>query len=152
MRAWCPDMGDGAGSLKWGLSLSGLVPRIPRSFCWSFPWELEEVCVCAMLNRCSHVRLFVTPWTIACQTPLSIGFSRQNTEVGCHALLQGIFPIQGSNPGILQVNSLLSEPPGKPRPCQLISHSSQTTWLHLGLQLTLDFCILLVLSPVNSMS
>ena len=25
----------------------------------------------------SHVQLFVTPWTIACQAPLSMGFSRQ---------------------------------------------------------------------------
>ena len=24
----------------------------------------------------------------------------KNTEVGCHALLQGIFPTQGSNPGL----------------------------------------------------
>ena len=24
-----------------------------------------------------HVRLFVTPWTVACQAPLSMGFSRQ---------------------------------------------------------------------------
>ena len=25
----------------------------------------------------SHVQLFVTPWTVAYQTPLSVGFSRQ---------------------------------------------------------------------------
>ena len=29
------------------------------------------------LNCFSHVQLFVTPWTVACQTPLSMGFSRQ---------------------------------------------------------------------------
>ena len=28
------------------------------------------------------------------------GFSRQEYGVGCHALLQGIFPTQGSNPGL----------------------------------------------------
>ena len=33
----------------------------------------------------------------------------ENTGVGCHALLQGIFPIQRSNPGLLQVDSLPSE-------------------------------------------
>ena len=35
--------------------------------------------------------------------------------MGCHALLQGIFLTQGSNPGPLhwQVDSLPSEPPGK---------------------------------------
>ena len=36
--------------------------------------------------------------------------------VGCHALLQGIFPTQGSNGSpTLQVDSLPSEPPGKPK-------------------------------------
>ena len=30
--------------------------------------------VCELL---SHVRLFVTPWTVACQSPLSMEFSRQ---------------------------------------------------------------------------
>ena len=40
----------------------------------------------------------------------------KNNEVGCHALLQGIFRTQGSNPGspTLQMDSLLSEPLGKP--------------------------------------
>ena len=35
-----------------------------------------------MLSHFSHVRLFVTPWTIACQTPLSKGFSRQEYWIG----------------------------------------------------------------------
>ena len=45
----------------------------------------------------------------------------KNTGVGCHALLHGIFPTQGSNPGLeprspaLQVNSLPFETPGKPK-------------------------------------
>ena len=30
-------------------------------------------CACKL----SHIRLFVTPWTIPCQAPLSMGFSRQ---------------------------------------------------------------------------
>ena len=45
--------------------------------------------------------------------------SGKNTGVGCHALLQGIFPTQGLNPYHLcllhwQVGSLPTEPPGKP--------------------------------------
>ena len=42
----------------------------------------------------------------------------QNTGVGSHSILQGISPTQGSNPGLpsaLQVDSLPSEPPGKPK-------------------------------------
>ena len=40
----------------------------------------------------------------------------KNTGVGCHFLLQGIFPTQGLNLGspAFQVDSFLSEPPGKP--------------------------------------
>ena len=43
----------------------------------------------------------------------------KNTGVGCHAILQGIFPTQGLNPRLLrllhwQVGSLPLAPPGKP--------------------------------------
>ena len=31
----------------------------------------------------------------------------KHTEVGCHALLQGIFPIQGSNPGLPHCSHIL---------------------------------------------
>ena len=42
-------------------------------------------------------------------------FPGKNTEVGCHFLLQGIFPTQGQNPGLLHCRQMLlpSEPPGK---------------------------------------
>ena len=50
-----------------------------------------------MLSRFSHVPLFVTPWTVAHQAPLSMGSPGKNTGVDCHALLQGIFLTQGSN-------------------------------------------------------
>ena len=41
---------------------------------------------------------------------------RQNIGMGSLSLLQGIFPTQGSNPGLpqLQVDSLPAEPQGKP--------------------------------------
>ena len=39
--------------------------------------------------------VIVTPWTVACQAPIPMEFSRQNTGVGCHFLLQGIFLTQG---------------------------------------------------------
>ena len=45
---------------------------------------------------CSHVRLSVTPWTVA--TLLYPWNSPgKNIGVGCHFLLQGIFPTQGLN-------------------------------------------------------
>ena len=43
-----------------------------------------------------HVRLFVIPWTIQ-----SMDSSGQNTGVGIFSHLQGIFPTQGSNLGLL---------------------------------------------------
>ena len=50
--------------------------------------------VCVRVQSLSCVRSFVTPWTVACQAPLSMGFPTKNTGVGCNALLQGIFPTQ----------------------------------------------------------
>ena len=38
-----------------------------------------------------------TPWTVAHQAPLSIDSPGKDTEMGCHVLLQEIFPTQGSN-------------------------------------------------------
>ena len=48
------------------------------------------ILVC-LLNR---VWLFVTSWTVACQTPLSISFPGKNTGMGCHFFLQGIYLTQ----------------------------------------------------------
>ena len=50
-------------------------------------------CVCSSL---SCVWLFVTPWTIACQVPLSMGFSRQESWNGLPYPSPGDLP----NPGI----------------------------------------------------
>ena len=55
----------------------------------------------------SHVQLFVTSWTIACQAPLSMGFSRQEYWGGCHFLLQGTFLTQELNPGLLHCRQTL---------------------------------------------
>ena len=73
-----------------------------------------RVCVC-VLNH-SVMSDSATPWTVACHSPLSMGFSRQEYRMGCHFLLQGIFPTQGSNWGLLhwQADSSLSESAGKP--------------------------------------
>ena len=49
----------------------------------------------------------VTPGTVAHQFPLSMGFSRQDTGVGCYFLLQGIFPTQESNPDLLHCRQIL---------------------------------------------
>ena len=69
-----------------------------------------------VLSRFSRVHLFVTPWTVARQAPLSMGLSRQEYWSG----LSFPSPEDLSNPGIeprspaLQADSLPAEPQGKP--------------------------------------
>ena len=55
----------------------------------------------------SHVQLFLTPWTIAHQAPLSMGFSRQEYWMGNHSLLQEIFPTQELNLDLLHCRQIL---------------------------------------------
>ena len=54
-----------------------------------------------LLSRFRRIRLCATPWTVACQAPLSWDPPGKNIGVGSHSLLQGIFPTQGSNPLLL---------------------------------------------------
>ena len=68
------------------------------------------------MKSLGRLRLFATPWTVAYQAPLSMGFSRQERWSGLP------FPSPGDplDPGIkprspaLQADALLPEPPGKP--------------------------------------
>ena len=55
------------------------------------------------------------PWTAAPQAP-PWDFSGKTTGVGCHFLLQGIFPTQRSNPAFPALAGIFStsESPGKP--------------------------------------
>ena len=47
----------------------------------------------------SHVRLFATPWTVACQAPPSMGFSRQEYWSGLPFPSPGDLPDPGIEPG-----------------------------------------------------
>ena len=49
-----------------------------------------------VLSHFSHIRFFATTWTVSSVHGDSPG---KDIGVGCHALLQGIFPTQDSNPG-----------------------------------------------------
>ena len=60
---------------------------------WGGNWEVVNCSYVCMLSLFSHVQLCGTPWTIAPSRPLCPWNSPdKNTGVGCHALLQGIFP------------------------------------------------------------
>ena len=56
---------------------------------FSYPAFLKSnILGVAMLSHFCRIRLSATPQMAAHQAPLSLGFSRQNTGVGCHFLLQ----------------------------------------------------------------
>ena len=56
----------------------------------------------------SHVHLFATPMDCSLPDTSDNGDSPgQNTGVGCHALFQGIFPTQGSKPGLPHCRQIL---------------------------------------------
>ena len=72
-----------------------------------------------MLSCFSHVRLFVTPWTVAHQAPLSMGFSRQEYWSGLPCPPPGdlldpeIEPMSLTSPP-LAGGFFTIAPPGKP--------------------------------------
>ena len=61
----------------------------------------------AKAKSLSRVRLFATPWTVAHQAPQSMEFSRQEYWSGLPFPSPGIFPTQGSNPGLLHIRQTL---------------------------------------------
>ena len=65
----------------------------PTTYCKAIILQLK-ICVCVLVT--SHVWLFATPWTIAPQASLSMGFSRQEYWNGWPPLSPGDLP----NPGI----------------------------------------------------
>ena len=62
------------------------------------------------------VRLFVTPWTVAYQSPLFVGFSKQEYWSGLPVPSPGDLPDPGIKPWSLALwaDALPSEPPEKP--------------------------------------
>ena len=102
---------------QWELKQAGALKKIPNvggvntghdparlaslilSHCL-FSGSRVHVCV---LSLFSCVRLFVSPWTVAHQAPLSVGFSRQEYWSGLPDSPPGDLPIQKSNPHLLQL-------------------------------------------------
>ena len=63
----------------------------------------------------SCVRLFVITWTVACQAPLSVEFSRQEYWSGLPVPLPGHLPDPGIENAPLTLAGIFfaTEPPGK---------------------------------------
>ena len=127
----CPTLCDPINGSPPGSPISGIFQArtlewvaISSSNAWK--WKVK-------VKLLSRVPLLATPWTAAHQAPLSMRFKSlqscpslcdpmdcsppgcsvhedspgRNTGVGCHALLQGSFPIQGWNPGLLHCRHVL---------------------------------------------
>ena len=97
--------------------------------CWnvnSYSVWIKHLYGCAcVLSRFSSVQLFVIPWTVAHQAPLSMGFSRQEYWGGLPCSPRGDLPSPGIEPETpmtpaLQVDSLPIEPPEKPQSAFLL--------------------------------
>ena len=77
----------------------------------------EEFSAITMKSEsCCHIHLFVTPWTVVSQAPLSMEFSRKEYQSELPLPSPGDLPNLGIEPGspALQTDSLPSESPGKP--------------------------------------
>ena len=95
----CPTLCDPIDGSPPGSLVPGILQAITLEWvaiCFSNAWKWK-----VNVTSLSRVWLIATPWTTAYQAPLSTGFSRKNTGVGCHSLLQGIFLIQRSNSRVL---------------------------------------------------
>ena len=92
------------------------VSRIAGRFITS--WA-TRVCVCSTQSCFSRVQLFATLWTVARQTPLSMGFSRQEYQGGLPCpppgdpSNPGMEPVSPGNPA-LQADSLPLSHRGSP--------------------------------------
>ena len=103
----CPHQRSGT----WGPGAEfahGLRPESRTAWHKVGGWQMSiniSVHAC-VLSSFSHVQLFATLWTVACQAPLSVGFSRQEYRSGLHCSPpnSGIKPTPAST--ALQVDSL----------------------------------------------
>ena len=77
-------------------------------FITSATWEAHYI-PCAVLCCCLVVQSCPTLCPMDCSLPGSSGHGdspSKNTRVGCHTLLQGIFPTQGLNPDLLHYRQI----------------------------------------------
>ena len=117
-------VGPGGDSEKWGTSALAEPGQLPFT-------------LVVVVESLSHVWPLSTPWTLACQAPLSMNSPGENTGVGSHQLLQRIFPTQRLNLWLLDCRWILyqwatREAPG--HPCDL-------RMCHLGPSVTRSLCL-----------
>ena len=75
-----PKDGSSPGSPVPGILQVRTLEWVAISFSKAWKWK-------GKVKSLSRVQLFATTWAVACQAPLSLGFSRQEYWSGCHFLL-----------------------------------------------------------------
>ena len=77
LTLWDPIDRSPPGSIVPGILQAWTLEWVAVSFSSALKWKVK-------VKLLSCVRLLATPWTAAHQAPPSMGFSRQDTGVGCH--------------------------------------------------------------------
>ena len=95
-------------------------------------------------QSCSTLGNPMAPARLLCQWD----FPGKNTGVGCHFLLEGIFPIQGSNPGLLHCRQIIFHLSHQRSPTFSQGSPSPSHSLHLQHYLLLPLYTYLIV-PVN---
>ena len=106
--AWCPMIAlQRSGPVldnNFQMSLTACLPGYISNL---LPWNLILFVPSFSQSKSVVSSSAAKSWTVACQAPLPRGFSRQEYWSGLHFLLQGIFPTQESNTGLLHYRQIL---------------------------------------------
>ena len=131
----CPTLcdpidGSPPGSPVPGILQAGTLEWVAISLSSAWKWKVK-------VESLSRVRLFATSWTATARLLRPWNFPGKSTGVGCHFLLQGIFPTQGSNPGLPHCRQTLYplSHQGSPYPSKTLSKNCRgrnTSKLILG--------------------
>ena len=74
--------------------------------CMEIPWRVYKKIACVCTKLLQSCLTLVAPWTVACQAPLTMEFSRQEYWSELPFPIQGIFLTQGPNPHLLHLPAL----------------------------------------------
>ena len=112
----CPSIGHNLHIWMWqSWGYFTWFPWTHTSYSWNY---INIMCTWCVVSQFSHVWLFATLWTVACQALLSVGFSRQAFWSRWPFPSPGYLPEPGLNLGLLrllhwQANSLPLAPSGR---------------------------------------
>ena len=106
-----------------------------------FKFSTSEVIIGTCVLSCfSRVRVCVTPWTVALQAPLSMGYCRQESWSGLPCPPPGALPSPGMEPATLTSPALAGG---------IFTSRATSARLLVGEDILLPFCRLVLLIPCS---